>query len=187
MTTLEALQIAKQMKRPVIYITNNYILGSDTSFSILSSVTLTEPITDLVRPICAIFNEIIMSKEKLEKYSSSYPIMFFTYYEQVAPDIYINTFDECKLFNGIMALNRKCNSLLDKSTIVNSAKNVTKTLEGFDILTCMKASDPAKFIQYKPDNILYYLSSFITIHPLTKTDVLNLDIYVVDDRSFLVK
>lgn len=187
MTLLEALQVAKQMKRPIIYITNNYILGSDKAFSVLSSVTLTEPITDLKRPICVEFNEVIMTEDKLNKFSSSYPVMFFTYYEQVASGIYINTFGEDKLMSNILALNKKCNSLLDKAAIVNRVDDVTKTLEGFDILTSLKVAEGARMIKYQYDNILYFLSSFISIHPVTKTDVLNMEIYDIDNRSFLVK
>lgn len=187
MTLLEALQIAKQMKRPIVYITNNYILGSDKAFSILSSVTLTEPITDLKRPICVEFNEVIMTEEKLNKFSSSYPTMFFTYYEQIASGIYINTFEESKLMANIITLNRKCNSILDRAVSVSKVDNVTKTVEGFDILTSLKAAEGMKMTRYKNDDILYLISSFISIHPITKTDILNMEIYHVDSRSFLVK
>lgn len=187
MTLLEALLVAKQMKRPIIYITNNYILGSDKSFSILSSVTLTEPITDLKRPICVELNEVIMTEDKLNKFSSSYPTVFFTYYEQITSGIYINTFNEYKLMTSIIALNRKCNSILDKAVIVSKANNVTKTVEGFDILTSLKAAEGMKLTRYKTDDFLYLISSFISIHPITKTDILNMEIYYVDNRSFLVR
>ena len=184
MELLEALQLAKGMKRPIIYVTNNYILGSDISFGILSMITLNEPITNLDRPFCAEFNSILMAPEKISKFRNDNPTMFFSYYEKVSDGVYINTFDEFKLTRGITGLQYRCGILMDNSDYIDELQDITHN-ENFECITKLKTSNGLVMCKGKFGNITHFLSTFVSMHPVTKTDTLNLKLYKVDDRSFL--
>lgn len=185
MTVLEALQLAKTMKRPMVYICNGYILGTDETFSSLSRIILPEYITDLVRPFGAEFNKIYYG-EKLHTMIMKDPEVFHSFYQQLG-EIYINTLDEDKIKTGLLSLQNRCGNLMDKAKYVGGLSNITQMPE-FESMLKLKTGDGMIMYKYTgPNEYTYMISTFVSIHPVTKSDSLDMQIYDIDGRSFLAQ
>ena len=185
MTVLEALKIAKTMKRPIVYITDGYILGTDESFSVLSVITLND-FVDIPRAICGKLNDILFDPAKTAKFQNSEPEMFFTYYDQVVPGIYVNTFEEFKLMTSITKLYERCSGMVRGKEPFTNIQKINTVDPLFASVTSLSANDGMRYYTLSREMTLY-LSTFITVHPITKTDIVNLMCFDVDKRSFIAK
>lgn len=182
MTLLEALQVAKSMKRPIIYVHNGYLLGTDPTFSTLSRIILSEPIEDLPMPFGSKMNEVY-SGNKLYAAMVKSPDTFFSFYKKLTDNIYINSFDEESIRVRILGIQHRCEEIMSHATYIGGLNDITKNPD-FQSMLSLKTGDGAVMYNY---DTRYIMSTFATIHPVTKTDVLDLSIYHIDNRSFMAK
>ena len=185
MTVVEALQVAKTMKRPMVYICDGYILGTDETFSVLSRIILPDRITDLVRPFAAEFNNIYYG-DRLHAMIMKDPDLFHSFYQQLG-DIYINTLNEYDIKCKLLSLQRRCENILSTAQFAGGLTDITKN-PNFESMLKLKSGDGMIMYNYtNQNNELFMLSTFISIHPVTKSDTLDMQIYNVDNRSFLAQ
>lgn len=182
MKLIDALKIAKSMKRSIMYITRNYILGADESFSTLSLVTLeNDVIEDLSRDIAI---SGFLTDDTREKFISSDPVHWFNYYEKVGEGVYIDRFPEAKYKVAILALYRKCTEFDNTSVPIFYNANVRLDNQ-FEQVNELKSADGMDY--YRINNNTIQLSTFASLHPLTKTDKMSLECKQIDSYSFLAK
>lgn len=178
----EAIQLAKNLKKPIIYITNEYILGTDINYSSLNTMILYEKITNLNRPICYETKDLLITDAKINKIASTSPSLFLNYYIKISDRIYLNTFGEYDMTKRIMQLYRRCMCIVEGSKTVLKINNISKeNSEYIDTVSKLKSGDGMKYLILGK----YIMSTFIPMHPETKTDNVNFECLEIDDLSFM--
>lgn len=185
----EAIIIAKTMKRPIVYITKGYMFGLTEDCSTLSSIILSDEISDLQRPICYYTSQIInCDSAKLSKISNATPSLFFGYYKQIAPDVYIDTMSETDLFVRVQPVISRCMEYKNTSKLILECTNLTKIDELFNKAVSVKTKDGLViYSKCSADNLVLFMSTFVSMHPVTKSDTVNLQCYGIDRYSFLAQ
>ena len=176
-----SLAIAKTMKRPIIHVNENYILGSDDEFTMLSIIRNPPPY-EIPRPYSTRLSGegALLTKDKVETFSSTNTMEFYTEYDSIGDGgDYINIFNENYIYNTLMNLLRKTSNL---GPLIYSEEGLEKT--GFMQIAKMKIDDGSK-------NYIFgdkYLSViFSKLHAINQKDKVAVEIYVPDNQSYIMR
>lgn len=182
MSFAEALTIAKAMKKPIVYICNDYILGTDIDFSTLSIIIHS---TDISRPIAVKLTEVY-DEQKAEKLAVSDPIAFYQLV-QFDDGYYINSIMEPELYAKIITLYRRLISRISGVPCIELDNLIEN--DQFASIIKMKNDDRHRWqylnLEDTRDLTKYILSAFAQLHPVNASDKVNLKIYDVDEFSFI--
>lgn len=179
---ISVMKIAKSMKRPIVYITPNYMLGTDEEFCTLSVIEIS---SEIPRSF-AVYTNNVLEGTKKEKYAIDHPDIFFSEYElfDKENDFYINTWNEEVIKNNILSLFQKVHqSLSSPFTSKVYSEEGLETNEQF-ISTVAKLKINDGMTTYFIDN-KYMITSFNKVHAINATDKINVIIYDVDPVSYL--
>lgn len=162
----DIIQMAKSLKRNIVEITPHYICGSDTLLSSFSIVYLNGNI-EVTDDLYYLGSTNLLTK----------------------PEIY----GECKhtfesFRSRIEYLRSTCqfienNNILYQANAVNTDQ--THNISGLNDALAMKSKDGSTMINVDYTNL--FLSTCGTMHPVNKSDVMDITIYENDDVSFIAK
>lgn len=172
------IKIAKGMKRPVIQLRNNKILGTDEEFCTLSKIDID---TGIDKPITFKITDSLLQESAIEKYSSAHPDIFFAEYKKIIDGFYINGWAEIQYADIISDMWERIAYYINYSNIVYSETGLEKN-EQFMSLCKAKVSDGLQY--YNIDN-KYLQTSFNKIHCINSKDKVSLNIYDIDMESLL--
>lgn len=172
------MKIAKSMKRPLVHVGTNYILGTDVEFCTLSVIE-TESL--IPRPFTTLINGWL-NKIGKDKYAQDHPEIFFTEYSRLDENLYINIWDEEMYTKKIFELFGKVNNYLYGKTPIYSGSNFEKDEAFIRNVSKLKVSDGLK--TYIIDNT-YLITSFNKVHCINASDKVSLYIYDIDPHSYL--
>lgn len=174
----DTIKIAKSMKRPIVYITDSYMLGSDEEFYTLSRINIH---SDISRPMCFRISECLAGSAK-DKFAQTNPERFFSEYTEVQEGLYINAWAEPNLMQNIMNVFGKLMSYLDTYNIIYSSSGFESDENFKTQVSKLKVSDGLKY--FTIDN-KYLLSSFNKVHSINASDKVSINIYDIDIESYL--
>lgn len=160
----ELLKIARSLKKDIVEITPYYVCGTDNQMCTFSIVYLDIPVKPDIYYIgyCNLINK---DEERYNQY-----IFFY--------DAMKRRLDE---------LRRSCQIIQDNNKVIFSADNIIDQdiFNGLDEAIKLKAYEGANMIY--PEFSNYLMSYCPSIHPLNKSDQMNLVLYEYDDISFFAK
>lgn len=174
----EIFKIAKSMKRPIIHVNGNYMLGTDLDFCTLSMIILD---TGIMRPFTASINECLATDSQIEKFSIGHPDVFFAEYEMISPGFYINFWNEPYLYNNIFELYRKVN-LYKKCQIIYTECGLEKDPEFMSTVAKLKVSDGLTRFTLGGK---YIITNFNKVHCINASDKVSVNIYDLDPYTFM--
>lgn len=174
----DIIKIAKTMKRPIVYITPTYMLGTDEEFCTLSRINIE---SDVVRPMAFKISSILIGESK-DKYANEHPEIFFTEYSHVQEDLYINTWNESFYMYNIMNINLRLATSLQYANKVYSVDRLDKDSNFMQNVAKLKVSDGLKR-HIMDDRFLQ--TSFNKVHCVNASDTVSLNIYDMDHFSYL--
>lgn len=173
----EILKIARSMKRPVIHVNNNYMLGTDEEFCTLSIIEIN---SDIPRPFTTTVNDYL-DGEKKEKFAISNPSVFFIEYQMLDEDFYINTWKESYLYPNIFDIFTIIQKYITLP-IVYSETGLEKNKEFMDTVAKLKVDDGLTKYVFGDK---YLITSFNKVHAINASDKVSVNIYDIDPISFL--
>lgn len=171
------IKIAKSMKRAIVHISKNYMLGTDEDFSTLSVI---EIYSEVPKSFTAPINEIIAT-EAANKLAIKDSTLFLTEYSKLTDSHYYRFWDEEALANKIFDLFHKVSVVLQSKPIVYYQESLEKNPEFMQLMK-LKVSDG--LVRYVIDD-KYLFTNFSKVQPINSTDKITLRIYDVDDISYL--
>lgn len=176
----EIMKIAKSMKRPIVHVSDRYMLGVDTELYTISTIAIDSVIP---RPFTTTINDYL-DESKKEKYANNHPEIFFTEYSMIDEGFYINTWMEKTLYNGVMNTFHNLNTILTNSRLVYTESGLEKNPEFMNTVAKLKVDDGLTryFIGGK-----YLITSFNKVHAINATDKVSIEVYDVDPYSILCK
>lgn len=173
----EILKIARSMKRPIIHVSPNYILGTDEEFCTLSII---ETNSEIPRSFTTTVNEYL-DDSKIEKFSVAHPDIFFTEYQMIDTSFYINVWKEPYLFSNIFSLFNRLQRYLSYP-IVYSEFGLEKNPEFMNTVAKLKVNDG--LTRYSIGN-KYIITNFNKIHAINASDKVSVNVYDIDPITFL--
>lgn len=180
MSMIDAISIAKSMKKPIVHISPDYILGTDVDFCTISVIIYP---SDIPRAFTAKLTDIYTSEEA-EKLSIENVFEFNKL--QKLGDLYIDIWEEPLYYNRIMQLYRNLTLKISNAPVIDILD-----LKQYDTKSTlkMKSSDRHRWqyldFEYSQNLSRYIMSSFVQLHPVNASDKVNLKIYDVDEHSFI--
>lgn len=172
------MKIAKSMKRPIVHVGNNYMLGTDLEFCTLSII---ETNSIIPRPFTTTINGWLNKMAK-DKYAQDHPEIFFTEYSRLDDNLYINIWEEDTYTRKLFELFGKVNNYLYGRVPIYSGSNFEKDENFIRNVSKLKVSDGLK--TYTIDNT-YLITSFNKVHCINASDKVSLNIYDIDTESYL--
>lgn len=169
----EAIAIAKTMKKPIIHVTPEYILGTDNDFFTLSIIHTS---SDIPRPFTCILKDLVTPKDKEIPDTSKYSVLDDGYL--------INTWMEPELQNNIMVLFSHLGSIININPFI-----YPKIIDNLDISKderfrrAVGMKDADGHMWYTENSV--FMSSFARLHAVNAADSVYLTIYDVDPMSYL--
>lgn len=181
MSITDAISVAKTMKKPIVHITPEYMLGTDSDFCTLSTIIYP---SEIARPISVKLTDVY-DEEKAKKLALEKPLEFNKL--SLVEDRYINTWDEQIIYSKIFKLYRNLSMSISSANYIEI--NDIKQYNSFASIIKMKANDRHRWqyldFDYTENLGRYIMSAFTQIHPVNSTDKVNLKIYDIDIWSFI--
>lgn len=174
----DVLKIARSMKRPIVHVSHNYMLGTDEEFNVLSMIMID---SDIPRPFTARVKDIV-TPDKKEKFVKDHPIVFWAQYISLGPlgdEIYINGWDEPELEKAIRQVQFNLNGLLDGAEPVFHQERLEQDPSFMEKIK-LKVSDGQR-IEYF--DCKYPISFFNKVHAINATDKVSVSIYELLDSN----
>lgn len=167
----EAITIAKTMKKPIIYVTSDYILGTDNDFFTLSIIYTS---SDIPRPFTCILKDLITPKDKEIPDTSKYSVLCEGYL--------IDTWIESELYTNIITIFKHLYKIINIGIYpkIIDKMDISKN-EQFRQAVGMKDADG--HIWYTENSV--FMSSFARLHAVNASDNVSLTIYDIDPISYL--
>lgn len=165
------------MKRPIIHISPNYMLGTDEEFCTLSMIEIN---SDIARSFTASVNDCL-DDTKAEKFVMSYPEIFYTEYQNIQPGLYINIWKEPYLFSNIFQVFNKIQQY-KKCGVVYTEFGLEKDENFMTTVAKLKVKDG--LTRYLLGG-KYLITSFNKVHAINASDKISVNIYDIDPISFL--
>lgn len=172
------MKIAKSMKRPIVHVSNNYMIGTDMEFCTLSIIEINSIIP---RPFTTTINSWL-NKTAKDRYAQDHPEIFFTEYSCLDENLYINIWEEDTYTKKIFELFSKVNNYLYRRIPIYHSEGFEKDGDFVQNVSKLKVSDGLK--TYVIDNI-FILTSFNKVHCINASDKVSLNIYDIDTDSYL--
>lgn len=177
MSCSEALKIAKTMKRDFVYVTPTRMLGLDIGKCALSVIdTESSIITSFAGKTAALLNE-----KKKETFIIKNASTFLYEYKKIDDDLYCNMFEQEKIKSDIMESYNRLINHLSHGTLIYSITDLQKNPEFMDNTYGIRADDGYK--RFVMDG--YYFDCFTKMHCISKSDKVSLNIYDVDQFSYI--
>lgn len=173
----ETMKIARSMKRPIVHISPNYMLGTDEEFCTLSVIEIS---SDIQRSFTTTVNDYL-DESKIEKFSVAHPDIFFTEYQMIDTNFYINLWKEPYLFSNIFSVFNKIQYYL-RFQIVYTEYGLEKNTEFMDTVAKLKVNDGLTRFMLGGK---YMITSFNKVHAINASDKVSVNIYDIDPISFL--
>lgn len=185
---LELISIAKQMKKQIVTFQDGRILGVDETFTSLSIIYYDNEKYDLFKEdlykglsLTFVLNELIAFLKNNDLSSSQYYIDQYGIHQISTNRCFENRFVFEK---EIMNMDTRCKYYMSISNHTIVDHNIRQD-QCFNSILELKKKDGSTM--YNLDN-RYLMSTFSSIHPVTKTDKMFVDIFELPDkRSFLSK
>lgn len=173
----ETIKIARSMKRPIIHVSPNYMLGTDEEFCTLSIIEID---SDIPRSFTTTVNDYL-DESKIEKFSMEHPDIFFSEYNLIDTDFYVNFWKEPYLLSNIFNIFSKIQSYL-QFPVVYTESGLEKNVNFMNTVAKIKVADGlTKFIIGDK----YLITSFNKVHAINASDKISVNIYDIDPISFL--
>ena len=173
----EILKIARSMKRPIIHISPNYMLGTDEEFCTLSLIEIS---SDIPRSFTTAVNDYL-DEGKIEKFSVAHPEIFFTEYQMIDNSFYVNTWKEPYLFSNIFNIFGRVQRYITYP-VVYSETGLEK--DNLFMTTVAKLKVDDGLTRYIFGN-KYIATNFNKVHAINASDKVSVNIYDIDPISFL--
>ena len=176
----DALKIAKTMKRPIIHINPNYMIGTDENYFICSVIEIS---SDIPRSFTCKTTDLIVP-DKVADVRNKNTSFFDNNYECVGEGYYQLSYDEDIMYNNIMNTYRSINTILsvNPSKVIDNLLLTDDALENFRRLATAKVSDGHHWwVLQQP----YQMSIFSSLYPINAADQVSCTIYDIDPYSFL--
>ena len=171
------IKIAKSMKRPIVHISNNYMLGTDEEFCTLSIIEIN---SEIPRPFTAHINEIL-SLDAAEKLSQKNSAVFLAEYTKISDSHYYRFWDEERLYTRINNIFSKVFHIVQFNPLEYHENLLEKDPE---FMSCMKLKVSDGLVPYIIDN-KYLFTNFNKVQPINSADKVSLNIYYMDYISNL--
>lgn len=172
------VKIAKTMKRPIVYITPTYMLGTDDEFCTLSKINIE---SDIVRPMAFRISDCLLGTAK-DKYAQARPEIFFSEYTHIQDDMYINTWQEPVLMNTLIGMYMRVSRALDGLAPIYSSAGFEKDDNFMQTVAKLKVSSGLQ--SYVLEGA-YIQTSFNKVHAINANDKVSLNIYDIDYESYM--
>lgn len=174
----EILKIARSMKRPIVHINPNYILGSDEDYCTLSKIEMD---TGVPKPFTYHINDIL-TEDKKDKFAVEHAEEFLTEYIEIIPGIYINSFHENMYRDNIFELFNKVITYTICKSPIYQTEALEKNEEFMNKVAKLKVSDG--MTTYILNNE-YLITNFNKLHPINASDKVAVRIFDLDNISYL--
>lgn len=171
------LKIAKSMKRPYIFVNNNYIIGTDEDFFTLSLIEIESQIP---RPFAAEVNDIL-NQVKRDKSVNERPEYIYIY-NKIADDVYINTWNEPEIRNKLLVLLQRTGEYIYKYPVSFSCTDMEKDVNFMTTVAKLKVENG--LTSYILGN-KYLMTSFNKVHAINASDKISINIYEIDSISYI--
>lgn len=172
------IKAAKSMKKPVLYINPNYILGTDIEYKTISMITNYN--CDVNIELATYAKDIYDEKSIQKVMASTPPVVFQNTISQVVDGLWYYNWESDKI-------KYKLSELANRVFMIISTRKPDIHLSTEEVLDCginckMKVDEGLQWVVIKD----YLMCNFSQIHPLNASDSMMIDIY--DDRadSYLV-
>ena len=172
------VKIAKTMKRPIVYITPTYMLGTDDEFCTLSKINIE---SDIIRPMAFRISDCLLGTTK-DKYAQAHPEIFFSEYTHIQDDMYINTWQEPVLMNTLIGMYMRVSRALDGLVPIYSSVGFEKDDNFMQTVAKLKVSSGLQ--SYVLEGA-YIQTSFNKVHAINANDKVSLNIYDIDYESYM--
>lgn len=184
---LELISIARQMKKHIVTFQDGRILGTDETLSSLSIVYYDNEKYDLFKEsgfcftLTFVLNELVAYLKRNNILEPVYQINHFGINHCKGGEILENQF---RFANEILNMEMRCRYLMTESDHTVIDYNIKEDQTFNATLELKKKEGSTMYIL----NNRYIMSTFSSIHPVTKSDKITVDIYELPDkRSFLSK
>lgn len=175
---LDIIKIAKTMKRPIIHVTPNYILGTDNDFCNLSIIEIS--LDNIPRIFTAYVNSIVpIDKSDKINYNRM----------ELLDDIYIDIWIEPDIQTQILLLFKKISEVLlsNPKLLINNMDLLSEEYINFRQKSTMKVSDGHSWIYLPSNQNSIIMSIYSQLYQLNASDKAFCTIYDLDYRSVLAK
>lgn len=182
----DAIKIAKTMKRPIVHINPNYMIGTDELFYVCSMIEIS---SDISKPFTAFIKDIIPS-DKVEATRNKNQRYFDNRYGDIGEGVYIDQYDEVSLYNQIMTLYRNTHTILNSNPIklIDNLQITGDENEDFRKLATAKVSEGHQWWRLDYSDIgQIQMSIFASLYSLNAGDSATCTVYDVDPYSFLTE
>lgn len=177
---LELFKLVKTMKKNIVYIQANGIAyGSDDFYNTLSMIIFERDYF-----MEDVFHSISFDVKKLTAFIRSaidFKIMEDCFEGIDSKGNKLILFYDDSIQDNMLLLYRQVNSFISNQNIIYQNDNLKQDDE-FVRSISLKANDGSTL--YKINN-QFAMSTFITIHPINKTDKISLKLFHIDNESFL--
>lgn len=173
----EVLKMAKSMKRAVVHIAPNYMLGSDEEFCTLSMIIID---TGIDKPITSVLNEII-DNNGAAKLAESSAGEFLNEYTRYNENYYYKFWNEELYREKLFSLLAKVNLAITCRPVLYTETGLEKNQE-FMASAKLKAGDGLSSYKFGDQ---YLVTGFYKVHPINANDKVDVTIYDLDDQSCL--
>ena len=177
MNCMEALKIAKTMKRNYVYITPTRMYGLDTGKCALSIIDIQSDIDKSFAGEVA----SILDDKKRDSFLVNNTGVFLNEYRELEPGVYINFWDEPKIIDDIMKAYNALYFNSPNARLIYSATNLEQNDDFMRNIYGIKTVDGYR--RFILDG--YYLDCFTKMHCVTKSDKVSLNIYDYDPFSYM--
>lgn len=173
----DVLKIARSMKRPIIHVSHNYMLGCDEEFCTLSIIEIE---SDVERSFTAYVNDCL-DDIKAEKFVMKSPEIFYKEYQNVQPGLYINYWNELYLLNNIFLIYNKIQKY-KMCRLAYTEFGLEKNENFMNTVAKLKVKDGlTKYLLGGK----YLITSFNKVHAINASDKVSVNVYDIDPISFL--
>lgn len=172
------IKIARSMKRAIVHINYNYMLGLSED---LSTLSMLEYDSNIPRPFTAKINDIVTDSNK-EKWADSNIGVWTNEYTKLTDNLYINVWDEPLLYEHITDKFRKIITWLSYAKKVYTVDNLETCDDFMKRVAKLKVDDG--MTKYFFDNS-YMATNFNKLHVINASDKVSLNIYDIDPISYL--
>lgn len=176
----DAIKIAKTMKRPIVHINPNYILGTDENYFTCSCIEIS---SDIPQPFTCVLTDLV-PPEKVNELRATNPSYFENNYISIGEGYYLFSHNTDVMYNKIMDVYRSINTLLsfNPPKVIDNLPLTENGDENFRRLASAKVGDGHQWwTVQKP----YQMSIFASLYPMNATDQAFCSVYDIEPYSFL--